>query len=696
MSSGMTSSKHRKRILFLMVVFLLLTIVMISRLAYWQIYKSSWLEERASSQWVLSVPVSPRRGNIIDAKQRTLAMNKNADTIAAIPKQIVNAQAAAKVLAPILSIDEETLYSKLSVNKSQIYLKRLVDPEVSAKVREQNLQGIIIVKESKRFYPNVSLASHVLGFSGIDKGWSGLELKYDELLQGNKGAMRFGTDDEGQKTNGVEYIRPEDGNTIELTIDIAIQSIMELALEKTYATHNADGVMAIAMDVKTGGILAMAGKPDFDPNSYGEYDEKLWRNPVVSDVFEPGSTFKIITMAAALEEGIVSKNDRFYDPGYIKVSGVTLHCWKSGGHGSQNYEEIIQNSCNPGFVLLGQRLGAERLHKYITDFGFTQKTKVDLPGEGSGIMFELEKMGPVELATTAFGQGPAVTPLQQIRAISAIANKGLMTTPHVVNKVIDKDNNVIYEFKDENKTQVVSTNTAEEVCRLLESVVVKGTGKLAFIEGYRIGGKTGTAQVAKPGGGYYSDNFVASFIGMAPADDPQIALFVAIRNPKGSSHQGGRIAAPLFGEMMRDILRYMDVPTQLTTEKPSFDNYVAVPDLLGLTAEKAAAQLWAKGFITERDGIANGVVVSQTPAPGVKLEIGQKVVIKTTSQSGNSESFDVTVPDVKGLSLKQASMKLGEAGLRIEIDGSGVAVSQDPKPGEVVRKLSIVTVKFKK
>ncbi len=696
-NAGMTNSKHRKRILFMMAIFILLALLMIGRLAYWQLYKSSWLENKASSQWTLSVSVQPRRGNIIDAKGRTLAINKNADTIAAIPRQISNPEQVAEVLAPILEMNIETLYSRLSANKSQVYLRRLVSPEISAEIQEQNLQGIIIVKESKRFYPNGSLASHVLGFSGIDEGWAGLELQYDSYLQGKNGIMRFGADEEGKKTSSVEYIRPEDGHTLELTLDIAIQSIIELNLEKALVKNQAESVLGIAMDVKTGGILGIAAKPDFDPNTYNDYDEELWRNPLVSDVFEPGSTFKIITMTAALEEGLVSKHDRFYDPGYINVAGSRIHCWKHGGHGSQSYEEIIQNSCNPGFVMLGQRIGATKLHKYITDFGFTEKTLIDLPGEGKGIMFNLNDMGPVELATTAFGQGPAVTPLQQIRAISALANDGLMTTPHLVKSITDKDDQLVYTFEDSNKKQVVSSETAQHICRLLESVVTDGTGGNAYVEGYRIGGKTGTAQIPKPGGGYYSNKFMASFIGLAPADDPQIALYVAIRDPKSTDgHTGGRVAAPLFGEMMKDILRYLDVPTQITADKPSGANIVAVPDVLGLTAEKAAAQLWAHGFVSERDGIANGVVVSQTPAPGIELELGQKVIIKTESASNQPVSLDVVVPDIVGLTMRDAGNKLGMSGLRIEIEGSGIAVKQDPPAGEVVRRFSVVNVTFEK
>lgn len=685
---------NRKRIIWLFLIYFLLTVIMIARLAYWQLYKSEWLEKKALSQWTLSIPIQPKRGTIYDNHGRPLAINSNADTIAAVPKQVSDVLETARTLAPILNMSVDALSEKLATNKAQIYIKRRVDPEVSAKIQEKNLPGIVIVKESKRYYPNDNLASHVLGFAGIDQGWSGLELQYDQYLQGHNGVMNFGADEEGEQKNAVSYVKPVAGNNLELTLDLVMQSIVELNLEKALVQHNASSVTAIAMDIHTGGILAMANKPDFNPNDYQAYEQALWRNGAISDMFEPGSTFKIITMASVLEENLVSAGDRFYDPGYIIVAGERIGCWKYGGHGSQDYREIIQNSCNPGFVMLGQRLGVHKLYNHIVDFGFTEKTLIDLPGEAKGIMFKEEQMGPVELATTAFGQGPAVTPIQQIRAIAAIANDGVMTTPHLVNRIVDKDDQVIYAFEDTVKRQVISKETSEDMCELLESVVSEGTGNRAFIEGYKIAGKTGTAQVPKEGGGYYSNKYIASFIGFAPADDPQIALFVSIKDPRGPyGYFGGVIAAPLFGNMMFDILRYLEVPTsvdQVTTQ----DHKQEVPSVIGLPLDTACAQLRAKGFSPQINGGTKGIVTSQTPAPGILLDTGEKIVISVDPAQKPDESVEVVVPDITGLSMREASNRLGLSGLRINILGTGVAIEQDIKAGEKVRRNSVITVKF--
>jgi len=681
----------KRRLIFGYVVVFILAIGIIVRLGYWQIDQREMLIARASSQWSLSIPIEPRRGTILDVKGRTMALNVNADTIAAIPPQIENIDITTEALSKVLDISKESIRSKLSSETKQIYLKRMVSDEVSQQVRDLNLQGIITIKETKRFYPNGSLAAQLLGFSGIDKGWSGIEYQYEDELQGKRGEINFGETDDSDK---VRYIKPEGGHTLTLTVDLNIQNILEAHLTNALSKYNAESIMAIALDVKTGAILASSAIPSFDPNEYQEYSEVLWKNPLVQDAFEPGSTFKIITMAAAIEEGLISENDTFQCKGSLKVADRTIHCWDRQGHGIQDYYEIMQNSCNVGFIEIGKKLGAEKLYEYIEDFGFIAKTGVDLPFEVNGIMFQKDKMGPVELATTSFGQGPAVTPIQQINAIATIGNNGFSNQPYVVENIKDNDGNVVYEHEMDTN-QVISEETSKKIRDILESVVTEGTGYRAYIDGYRVGGKTGTAQVALPQGGYDPNKFISSFIGLAPTNDPKVALFVAIKNPTSSpldNISGGVIAAPLFGDIMREVLTYLEVPKQMNINvREQSNGSFEMPDLIGKSGEVAAAQVWSVGGVLEREGPPSGSVVKQTPIPGTIISQGDIIYIETNIKESD-ENLEVEVPDVKGLSMRDASYRLGEIGLRVETSGSGIVMTQEPAAGEVVRVHTLVTI----
>ncbi|MFP4456163.1 MAG: penicillin-binding transpeptidase domain-containing protein [Clostridia bacterium] len=685
----------KRRMVFGYIVVFLIAIGILVRLGYWQIDQRDVLLGKASSQWSLSIPIQPRRGTILDSKKRVMALNINADTIAAIPPQIEDIEYTASVLSEILEMSEEAILSRLNTDSKQIYLKRMVSDEISRQIQELNLLGIITIKESKRFYPNGSLAAQVLGFSGIDKGWTGIEYKYDESLQGTRGVISFG--EESNADEKVSYTKPEDGQTLSLTIDLNIQSILEKHLKSAKSKYNAESAMAIAVDIKSGAILASSSIPSFDPNDYHDYSEVLWKNPLIEDAFEPGSTFKIITMAAALEESVLSTSDKYDCEGSIKVADKTIHCWDRQGHGLQNYYEIMQNSCNVGFIEIGKQLGASKLYDYIESFGFTGKTKVDLPSEASGIMFEKDRIGPVELATTSFGQGPAVTPIQQIMAIAAIGNNGEKMTPYVVENIKDNEGNTLYQHE-KSSTKVISEETAILVREIMESVVTDGTGYRAYIEGYRIGGKTGTAQVALPQGGYDPNKFISSFIGLAPSNNPEVALFVAIKNPTTSpvnNISGGVIAAPLFGDIMKEVLRYLEVPKQITA---SFINETKseyeMPDLIGKSGEVAAAQIWAIGGSIEREGPATGSVIKQTPSPGSTISPGDKIYLETQAEA-TDENHEVEIPNLIGLSMREAAYKLGEVGLRVEANGSGLVVSQHPQAGETVRIHTIVTIDLK-
>lgn len=685
----------RRRILVMLLGYFLLSVFLIGRLAYWQFVKNEWLEAKAEPQWNLTVPVAAKRGTIYDREMRPLAISVDADTVAAVPAQIVNPEETARKLSSVLEVPYEDLLGRLQKKSYLVYLKRRVEPEVAEEVKKLNLPGIYFRKEGKRYYPNDSLACHVLGIAGIDEGLEGLERVYEEYLRGKEGAIEFDVDaqNQGRRNREVVYKKPEDGNDIVLTLDMTIQAIIETRLEKALALHNAERVIAIVMDPHTGAVLALANKPDYDPNNFQNVHPSAYRNYAIEAAFEPGSTFKIVTMAAALEEQVVNLEERFFDPGYITVAGARIHCWKYGGHGSQTYREVIQHSCNPGFVSLGLRLGKERLFHYIEKFGFGRKTGIDLPGEGKGIMFSEEQIGPVELATTSFGQGPAVTPIQQVTAVAAIANGGILPTPHVVAKIVDKDGKLVKEGQPPPRGRVISEETARIMRELLESVVSEGTGSRAAVPGYRVAGKTGTAQVPNPKGGYYANKYIASFIGFAPANDPQVVMYVAVVDPKGPyGYYGGTVAAPLYGEIMQEILHYLGVEKQETVVSEAGEK-VLVPNVVGQPLAVAQAQLRARGLQPQSEGPTAGSVREQTPAAGTEVPIGSRVVLRTEKIS-NELPETAIVPDVTGLSVREASNILGLAGLRIKIVGSGVAVAQDVKPGSQVSRNSVVTVEF--
>lgn len=413
-----------------------------------------------------------------------------------------------------------------------------------------------------------------------------------------------------------KYSAPQDGLNLQLTIDKQIQSIMERELDQAMVKYQAQGAWAIAMNPKNGEILAMASRPGYEPASYKEYDAQIYnRNLPIWMTYEPGSTFKIITLAAALQEGKVDlQNDHFYDPGFIEVAGAKLRCWKKGGHGSQTFLQVVENSCNPGFVALGQRLGKESLFKYIRDFGFGSKTGIDLNGEANGILFKLNQVGPVELSTTAFGQGVSVTPIQQIAAVSAAINGGNLYKPHVTKAWVNPvTGETVSEVKPELVRQVISEETSKKVRAALESVVAKGTGLPAFIDGYRVGGKTGTAQKVV-NGRYSPTEHIVSFIGFAPADDPQIVVYTAVDNPKGIQF-GGVVAAPIVQNILEDSLHYMKIPER-SDQLPKTYKYgetpiVTVPDLTGATVQDIYEDL-NMNFNLARSGTGN-TVINQAP-----------------------------------------------------------------------------------
>lgn len=625
----------RKRLAFVLLAGFFVFLVLIFRLGFIQFALSDMLTERAKNSWNREIPFEPKRGEIVDRNGVALATNMSAPTVYVVPRQIKNPADTAEKLANVLNANVQDVYQQITKKSSMERLKsgRKITNEKAKEVENLNLPGVYIAEDSKRYYPFGDYLSHVLGFTGIDnQGLTGLELSYDKELSGAKGSVQFYSTAKGERMKNMpdDFQEPVNGYNLVLTIDSQIQTIMERELDNAEAKYNPDGLLAIAMNPNNGEILGMASRPNFDPSDFQNVAPEIYnRNIPIWSTYEPGSTFKIITLAAALEEGKVNlEKDRFYDSGHVEVGGTQLHCWKRGGHGSQTFLEVVQNSCNPGFIEMGQRLGKDTLFKYIHNFGFGQKTGIDLEGEGTGILFPLDKVGPVELATTAFGQGVSVTPIQQVAAVSAAINGGTLYQPYVAKQLVDpQTNEAVMKKSPVAKRKVISEKTSEQIRYALESVVAQGSGKKAFIDGYRVGGKTGTAQKAQ-GGRYLENNYILSFIGFAPADDPQIVVYVAVDNPKNAIQFGGQVAAPIVGNIIEDSMRVLGVEqrkNQLEKKVTWLDTpMIEVPNLIGLEKNEIVNQLFNLKLDISGEG---DKIVKQAPDPGTKVEEGSTIRI---------------------------------------------------------------------
>ncbi|TLS35238.1 stage V sporulation protein D [Pseudalkalibacillus caeni] len=624
----------RRRLVLTLVIGLLIFAVIVVRLGYVQLYMGDWLSGKAKDSWSRNIPFEAKRGDILDRNGVALATTISAPSVLVVPRQIKNPAEDAEKLAAVLNMSKENVYRMITSKESSVWIKpegKKMTNEKANEVRKLEIAGVYIAEDNKRHYPFGSYLSHVLGFSGIDnQGLTGLELYYDKQLSGEKGQVEYYADAKGKRMPSLadDYTPPEDGLDLKLTIDSKVQTIIERELDIAEATYNPDGAVAVAMDPNTGEVLGMASRPDFNPENFKDVAPDVWnQNKPVWSTYEPGSTFKIITLAAAIEENKVNlETDHFHDPGYIEVAGHKLRCWKKGGHGSQSFLEGVQNSCNPGFVMLGERLGKEKLFSYIKDFGFGKKTGIDLNGEATGILFDLKKVGPLELATTAFGQGVSVTPIQQVTAVSAAINGGYLYEPYIAKEWVDPETKqIVSKNTPKLKKQVISKETSEKVRYALESVVAQGTGKNAFVDGYRVGGKTGTAQKAK-NGAYLKNNHIVSFIGFAPADDPQIVVYVAIDNPKGTLQFGGIVAAPIVGNIIHDSLQSMGVERrkdQIEKEKTWLDEEVIqVPDLVGRSKKEIRESLYNLKIDAAGEG---DYVVEQQPEPGIKVKAGSTI-----------------------------------------------------------------------
>lgn len=622
-----------KRIKIIMLLLSLLFILIIGKVFYIQVFSYKKLNNYANSLWSRNLPIEANRGKIYDRNGIVIADNITTTSLVFIPNQIVDKEKTAELIAPILNVSYEEMYEHVSKKTSieRVHPEgRRLSYDIADKISELELPGVYLLKESKRYYPNGTMLAHTLGFVGIDnQGLSGLELMYNEYLTGSYGAIKYFSDAKGNRLNLSEvYEQPQDGVNVILTIDYNIQVALERELDNAVSKYNPDQALGLAMNPKTGEILAIASRPTFEPSEYENYTtEIINRNLPIWMTYEPGSTFKIITLATALEEKLVDlDNDHYYDSGAITVEGATIHCWKHGGHGEQTYLNVVENSCNPGFVNLGLKIGKETLFKYIDNFGFGEKTGVDLNGEANGILFNVDNIGDLELATTAFGQGVSVTPIQQVRAVSAAVNGGILYTPYIVKSLNEPEtNSVIVNNEPQIVRKVISEDTSSKVRHALESVVANGSGRNAYVANYRVGGKTGTAQKVKDGH-YMVGNYITSFIGFFPADDPEVVIYIAIDNAKGITQYGGTVAAPIARNVILSAIDALQIePREGGMEKEwkyGDQKYATVPDVLGKTPKEAVKEL--KSFKAEFSG-SGSIIKYQSPSAGSMIYEGDTI-----------------------------------------------------------------------
>lgn len=565
---------HKKKILVVFTCAFLILTGLIGRLVYLMVFDAEYYQKRAEDLHKRERKIKAARGEIVDRNGVVLATNKTVCTISVIHSQIKEPERVTEILAKELEMNQTEVRKRVEKISSMEKVKTNVEKEVGDKIREYNLDGVKVDEDYKRYYPYDSLASKVLGFTGGDnQGIIGLEVKYEETLKGSNGTILTTTDARGIELDAVAEgrIEPVAGKTLEISMDYNIQKYCEQAAEKVMLEKQADGVSILLMNPQNGEILSMVNVPEFNLNDPFELNtgeelegEKLqdalnamWRNRCINDTYEPGSTFKIITSAACLEEGVVTPEDTFSCPGYRMVEDRRIRCHKVGGHGSETFVQGIQNSCNPVFIDIGLRLGAERFYDYFQQFGLLDLTGIDLPGEAGTIMHQVENIGLVELATISFGQSFQVTPVQMAVTVSSIINGGRRVTPHFGKAVLDREGNVLETLSYEERSGVVSEKTSKTMQTLLEGVVANGSGKNAYIEGYSIGGKTATSQTLPRS----ANKYISSFIGFAPAEDPQVLGMVVIHNPQGI-YYGGTIAAPILRSIFDNVLPYLGIEKQ--------------------------------------------------------------------------------------------------------------------------------------
>ena len=687
-----------------MAVFFMLFTALAGRLFYLQVIASEALQRRAQSQWTSESAIQPTRGRILDRNGAVLAQSATAYTASVSPRQVTDPAKFAAILSPILDMEAAAIEKRASdTRRGGVTLRRQLPRETAQQLKRMkadcaaagnhDLDGLYLEEESKRYYPMGAFATQLIGLTTIDGvGQAGLEQSLDRYLSGKAGRVLNEIDGKGRALGygQSEYIAAVNGGSVTLTIDASIQSFCEQAAREALQANDARAVRVLAMDPATGEILAMVNKPDFDLNDPPRSDvdaltERL-RNRVLTDAYEPGSTFKIITAASALDAGLVRVNEGFYCSGSVMVDGGRIRCWGKP-HGAETFAQALQNSCNPVFVEMGLRLGAETFYKYLDAFGIGQKTGVDIPGEADGIVIARSAVKRVDIARIGFGQSVAVTPVQLLRAVCAAVNGGNLLRPYVVKEITDAEGRVIQRGEKRVVGHPIRPETSATMRRLLEDVVTLGGGKNAYIAGYRVGGKTGTAQVYVDGV-VSREKHIGSFVGFAPADDPRIAVILIVDEADVAVDFGSVTAAPYAREILERALVYMGVAPE-TDEPPA--EQVSVPDVEGMDVEDAIHALEEAGLESVLDGTGSRVA-NQLPAPGASMNAGALVMLYVEGAQPNDEA--VAVPDVAGMPVTEANRLLKSYGLELTIEGSGLAVSQTPAAGEQVNPTTRVKVRF--
>lgn len=638
----------KKRLLLFLFLSSVGWFILFGRVVYIQVILGEDLQSKAYEQQTRDRLIAPQRGSILDRNGVGLAMTETVNSISVIPIQVKQKEETAKYLAEVLELDYDTVLEKVKQNVALVRIKNKVDKELAMEIRKKEIAGVVIDEDIKRVYPYSSLASQVLGFVGKDnQGIIGLESKYNEFLEGKAGKILTLTDSRGLTVdNAQERIPPENGKSLVTSIDVVVQQYAEQTLAKAVEAKGAKNGIIIVMNPQNGEIYAMANYPSFDLNDpftinkeelasiWGNMSEKekndalnqMWRNTAINDTYEPGSTFKTITSSAGLEEGVVTPESSFVCNGYYIAGDRQIKCWRyPRTHGTESFVQGVQNSCNPVFMIVAERMGAEIFADYMTKFGFREKTGIDLPGEAVGIIHKTENIGPVELATMSFGQSFQITPLQLLRAVSAIVNGGNLVTPHIGTQIIDENGNVTQTFSYPKGEQIISTQTSEQMKKILESVVSEGTGNKAYIPGYRIGGKTATSEKLPRRSGKY----IASFLTFAPAENPQVLSLVLINEPQGN-YYGGSVAGPVMKELLRNILPYLGIETIYNQKELEMDEVqkITVPDFIGMTVQEAKQILYESEIDYEIQGEGEDIT-SQFPKAGEEINKNTKILLSS-------------------------------------------------------------------
>lgn len=749
----------KARLAFLIVTFAVLGFTVVAvKLFYMQVINTNFYQSKAAENQTKDLIITPTRGAIYDRNMTELAVSATTQEISVDPsvirekgknsvetKKDANGKAVsvtdedraaaitayqqnvAALLAEKLGLNYEDTLERVQRDVSYVRIARRVDADVADDLvnaaEEANLGGIYTTADSKRYYRYGTFASQVLGFTNDDgEGLYGVELQYNDVLKGVAGRVVKATNALGSDMpyEYEKYIEEQDGDGVVLSLDEGIQHYLEKHLEEALNDNAAkEGVCGIVIDIKTGEILAMSTKPDFDLNDprvipeaytsllaqldnlsgeeyskkYSEILLKLWRNKALNDTYEPGSTFKIFTVSSALEAGVVHDSDTFSCGGSKTVADRRINCWKSGGHGSQTLGQTLENSCNVAMMDISANLGVDLFRKFFEGYGMTEKTGIDLPGEATGIFFD-DTMGEVDLATASFGQNFQVTPLQELSMVAAACNGGNMVTPHVVKEVVDTEGNVKQTIESEAKRQVISQDMSSQMCEYLENVVSQGTGQNAYVAGYRVGGKTATSEKQPKSD---KSKRIASFIGVAPMDDPQYAVLVMIDEPQGTLKGGGAIAAPVVGRIFEDILPYLGVEAIYSEEEADREE-ITIPSLSGKSLEDAKASLDEVGlsYTVQGDG---DTVTDQLPVAGIDIQADNQVILYCNTEKPSNK---VQVPNVSGLNVSQARQQLAQYGLYLKQNGiaswrtssSTIAITQSPAADSLVSPGSVVTVAF--